>query len=146
MLPSELGLADVLSKYCVVKLAVYVVAIVGPLTEWDCAPASDQLAYTYCVPVGPACGDVTTAMVWLVPGVQETLQGAVQLLPSTDSASPLGTLVTVIATGPEPPPWFCWLPSVKNVAGALALLNSVAIQSEERAALEILSSSIPPFQ
>ena len=68
------------------------------MTEWDCAPASDQLAYTYCVPVGPACGDVTTAMVWLVPGVQETLQGAVQLLPSTDSDKPLGELVTVIVT------------------------------------------------
>ena len=61
--PSLDGFAAVVRKYCVVKFAVYVVADAGATIECDCAPPSDQLKYTYCVPTPPACGDVATAIV-----------------------------------------------------------------------------------
>src|SRR5947209_19256621 len=93
MVPPADGLAAVVRKYCVLKVAVYVVAVEGPVTVCDAAPPSDQLAKTYCVPVAPAC--VAAAMVWLVPAVHCKEHGDVQAVPSTVSASPAGELATV---------------------------------------------------
>jgi hypothetical protein len=75
-----------------------VVAEEGTVIVWDCAPLSDQLAYTYWVPVPPACGVVVTATVWFDPGIHCSLHGAVQPLPSTLNANPGGDEVTVIVT------------------------------------------------
>jgi hypothetical protein len=81
-----------------VKLAVYVVAVEGAVTECEIAPPSDQLPKTYCVPVAPACGDVV-ATVCDVPAVHWRAHGAVQAVPSTVSARPAGEEVTVMLTG-----------------------------------------------
>lgn len=43
MTPPFDGLAEVVRKYCVVKLAVYVAATEGATTVWEAAPPSDQL-------------------------------------------------------------------------------------------------------
>ena len=61
--------AEVVSKYWVLKLAVYVVAEAGTVMECGCAPESDQLAYTYWVPAGPACVVEVTPIVWFDPAV-----------------------------------------------------------------------------
>ena len=45
----------VVREYCVVKVAVWVVAAVTVI-ECEAAPLSDQLAHAYCEPVPPACG------------------------------------------------------------------------------------------
>src|SRR5215831_19286321 len=96
MVPPATGLHAVVSKYCVLKLAVYVVAAAGAVTLCDAAPASDQLAKTNCVPVVPAC--VAAAIVWLEPGSHWNVHGAVHAVPSTASDRPGGVLVTVMAT------------------------------------------------
>ena len=94
--PPAVGLAAVVRKCWVVKTAVKVAAEEGPVTEWEAAPASDQLVNRYWVPVAP--GWVAAAMVWLVPDVHCTEHGAAQLVPSTVSVSPAGTLATVTCT------------------------------------------------
>ena len=65
--PPAAGLADVVRKYCVVKVAVYVAGEFPAVTGWLAAPPSDQLANTYCVPAPPAC--VAAATVCEEPGV-----------------------------------------------------------------------------
>ena len=67
MVPSFDGLADVVSIYCVVKLAVYVVGDEGAVTESGDPALPVQLENTYCVPAVPDC--VAAASVWPVPGV-----------------------------------------------------------------------------
>jgi hypothetical protein len=77
-------------------VAVYVVALAGPVTVCDAAPPSDQLANTYWTPVPPAC--VAAAIVWLVPAVHCTLHGETHGAPSTVNDNPAGALATVTAT------------------------------------------------
>src|SRR5215469_14685310 len=67
---------------------------------WEMAPLSDQLVNAYCAPAPAGCG-VEVAIVWLLPTVQLNVCGAVNALPSTLMARPLGAVVTVIATVPE---------------------------------------------
>src|SRR5947209_13020255 len=95
MVPPADGFAAVVRKYCVRKVAVYVVAVDGPVTVWDAAPPSDQLAKAYCVAVAPAW--VAAASVWLDPTVHWNEHGDVQAVPSTVSDNPAGELATVTA-------------------------------------------------
>jgi hypothetical protein len=53
-----------------------VVAAAGAVIVWERAPLSDQEEKLYLVPVVPAWGDVV-AMVWLLPGIQLKVWGAV---------------------------------------------------------------------
>jgi hypothetical protein len=81
----------------VVNVALYVVALAGPVTECDAAPLSDQLANTYCVPAPPA--SVPAAIVCVDPGVHCAVHGDVHPTPSTVSDKPAGELATVTLTG-----------------------------------------------
>ena len=54
----------VVNWYCVVKLAVYVVAMEGTVMVCEIAPLSDQLLKAYWMPVPPDCGEVV-AIVWV---------------------------------------------------------------------------------
>src|SRR5690349_7806501 len=75
----------------------------GAVIECDCAPLSDQLAYTYWAPAVPACDVVITAMVWLDPKVHSNARGALQEAPSTEGANPAGLVVFVVIAPPPPP-------------------------------------------
>jgi hypothetical protein len=140
--PPADGLAVVVRKYCVVKVAVYVVEDAGAVTECDAAPASDQFAKTYWTPAAPVC--VAAAMVWVEPAVHCNEQGDVQATLSTVSESPAGELATVMALVEPAVGCVSCAPRLINVPGALWLLYSVAIQSEDRATFEIRTSSIAP--
>ncbi len=52
------GDADVVSRYCVLKVAVKTGDPVAARMTWDIAFPSLQEAHTYCVPAGPGCGEV----------------------------------------------------------------------------------------
>ena len=54
--PPDDGLADVVSRYCVVKFAVNVALEFGATRLWETAPLSLQPVKTYRVPPVP-CGD-----------------------------------------------------------------------------------------
>ena len=53
MEPPAEGLAAVVRKYWVTKVALKVVGDEGAEIECEAAPESDQLENTYCVPVAP---------------------------------------------------------------------------------------------
>src|SRR5579864_2245453 len=62
---------------------------------WVWAKPSLQLKKVYCVPVAPAWGEVTL-MLWVLPGTQLKLCGAVKVVPSTTIARPDGLVATVM--------------------------------------------------
>ena len=89
-----LGLGVVVSWYCVVKFAVYVVAVDGAVMLCVAVPLSDHEANTYWMPVPPDCGPAATT-VCDVPVVHVYEQGVVQVTESTVMTRPDGTLAIV---------------------------------------------------
>jgi hypothetical protein len=67
--PLPLGLTPVVSRYDVLKLAVYESVPVEAVTECEMAPPSDQLAKVYWVPAVGVCGEVVASVCGL-PMVQ----------------------------------------------------------------------------
>ena len=93
-----LGLTPVVSRYDVLKLAVYEVVPAEAVTECDKAPASDQLAKVYWVPAVGDCGEDVAMVCWL-PTCQVTGTGeACGVPPSTLTANPDGEVLMVTAT------------------------------------------------
>jgi hypothetical protein len=93
--PPPDGLAEVVSKYAVLNVAVYVVMAEEAVTEWLSAPPSDQLTNVSCVPADGVCG-VVVAMVCCDPACQLTLTGeACDFPPSTLTSKPDGEVLIV---------------------------------------------------
>jgi len=106
-------------------------------TVCDMAPPSDQLVKLYCVPPEP-WGEVV-AMVCVVPVAQLTITGlAVAVPPSSETASPGGTVAIVTDTGvdmlrhqppamlPPPAPLLPVCANNSQVPLGLLVLNSEA--------------------
>jgi hypothetical protein len=92
MLPPPLATA-VVKAYCVVYVAVYVVADAGIVTLCKTAPPWLHEAKTYRVPASPC---VAAFKLWLVPGTRDSCAGVVYAVPSTNTCRPEGRLVTVV--------------------------------------------------
>jgi hypothetical protein len=86
--------AEVVSRYCVSKVAVYWVEADGAITVCEIAPLSDQRENVYCVPAAPGWGDVV-AIVCVLPAVHVAVQDTVQGTPSMLSERPGGTVANV---------------------------------------------------
>jgi len=92
------GLTPVVSRYDVLKLAVYEVVAAAAVTECESAKPSDQPAKVYWVPAERLCGEVVAMVCWL-PTCQVTATGAGCGAPlSTLTASPDGEVTIVTLT------------------------------------------------
>ena len=98
--PPAAGLAVVVSKYCVVKLAVKTDEDAGARMTCAAAPESDHPEKAYWMPVPPAC--VAAAIECELPAAHWNEQGATQADPSTVSAKPLGVEEIVVEGGADP--------------------------------------------
>src|ERR1039458_10083805 len=97
MVPSPAGDTRVVSRYCVSKLAVMVVAVDGAVTLCERRPPSLQFSQTYCLPP-KGCGEVV-ASVWLVPTIHSSVIEPVKGGPSSTLINGPSMLVpTVTAT------------------------------------------------